>query len=244
MNPTSHEIIKLKYVEQTYVPIGKAVGLILLQTDEVLENEIRSFLPEKMVLFHSRVPSGDEVTTETLAKMEAEIPRATSLFPPAGDLAVVAYCCTSGSTVIGEDKVAAAIHSVRPNVKVTNPLTAVKANLHHVDAKRIGLLTPYEPHVSEAMAQHFKISGFEITSFGSFYEKEEAKVTRISQASILDAIVAIGSGDQCDAVFASCTNLRTAEILAEASRRIGKPVISSNSALAWHISGLLSENSQ
>lgn len=235
---------RLNYSEQEYVKPGTAVGLVLLQTDEVLENEIRQMLPDGVALFHSRVPSGDEVTAETLAKMEAEIPRSVALFPPKGELGIVAYCCTSGSTVIGETNVAKAVHSILPNVKVTNPLTAVKANLAALGAKRIGLLTPYEPHVSHAMADNLTDHGFEITSFGSFYEKEEAKVTRISAASILEAVEEIGAGDQCDAVFASCTNLRTADILEEATKRIGKPVISSNSALAWHIRHLLEQKIQ
>ena len=230
---------KLTYSSQTYYPAGTAIGLILLQTDEVLENEIRQMLPEPAVIYHTRVPSGKEVSSETLAAMEAEIPVAVRLLPAAGGMGVIAYCCTSGSTVIGETNVAAAIHSVLPNIKVTNPLSAVKAYLTHLGAKHIGLLTPYEPQVSQALADHLESKGFEISSFGSFYEKEEAKVTRISRQSILDAIQQIGSGDQCDVVFASCTNLRTLDLLDEAAQKIGKPVISSNSALAWHIGELL-----
>ena len=221
------------------------MGLILLQTDEVLENEIRVLFDNVKLdgstppLYHSRVPSGAAVTPETLAAMEAAIPDAVRLLPPAADIGVIAYCCTSGSVVIGEENVARAVHSVRPGVKVTNPIAAVKAQLSDLGAKRIGLLTPYEPQVSTAMADHLEENGFIISSFGAFGEKEEAKVTRISQASILEAIQAVGSGDQCDCVFASCTNLRTADLLEEAARRIGKPVISSNSALAWHIARLL-----
>jgi len=230
---------KLHYTNQTYYPDSTAIGLILLQADEVLENEIRKLLPANSVIYHTRVPSGLEVTNETLAKMEAKIPAATRLFPPGSSMGVIAYCCTSGTTIIGEDNVATAIHKIFPNVKVTNPLTAVKANLKHLGVKRIGLLTPYEPQVSEAMSAHFQAEGFEISSFGSFYQKEESKVARISQQSILEAIEQIGSGDQCDAVFASCTNLRTVDLLREASERIGKPVVSSNSALAWHIGELL-----
>ena len=89
------------------------------------------------------------------------------------------------------------------------------------------------------MSEHLQAHGFEISSFGSFYEKEESKVTRISQQSILDAIQKIGSGDLCDAVFVSCTNLRTVDLLQQASEKIAKPVVSSNSALAWHIGQLL-----
>ncbi len=230
---------KLQYSSQSYYPESTAIGLVLLQTDEVLESEIRKLLPAESVIYHTRVPSGTQVTNETLAKMEAEIPAAVRLLPPASSMGVIAYCCTSGTTVIGEDKVAAAMHSVFPDVKVTNPLSAVKAYLNHLGAKRIGLLTPYEPQVSQTMSDHLQAHGFEISSFGSFYEKEESKVTRISQQSILDAIEQIGSGDQCDAVFASCTNLRTVDLLQQASEKIAKPVVSSNSALAWHISELL-----
>lgn len=232
----------LSYTSEAYHPPHGGVGLILLQADEVLENEIRMLMhAPDLPLYHTRVTSAADVTPETLAAMEAEIPAATKMLPPAADIGIVAYCCTSGSVVIGEDNVAAAVHSVRPGVRVTNPIAAVKARLKDHDAKRIGLLTPYEPSVSTAMSDHLKDNGFEITSFAAFGEKEEAKVTRISRASILDAVESIGSGDQCDAVFASCTNLRTADILEEASKRIGKPVISSNSALAWHIEKLLAE---
>ncbi len=235
----------LSYTSQEYHPRGSGVGLILLQTDEVLENEIRALFEranldgDTQPLYHSRVPSGAAVTPETLAAMEAAIPDAVRLLPPSADIGVIAYCCTSGSVVIGEDNVAKAVHSIRPGVQVTNPIAAVKAQLSDLGAKRIGLLTPYEPKVSTAMADHLEANGFTISSFGAFGEEEEAKVTRISKASILDAIEAIGSGDQCDCVFASCTNLRTVDLLDEAAQRIGKPVISSNSALAWHIAGLL-----
>lgn len=217
-----------------------AVGLIVLQTDEVLEPEIRGFMDDKNVpIYHSRVPSGADVTPDTLAAMEMVIPDAVSLLPPAADIKVIAYCCTSGSVVIGEENVVAAIHSVRPGVAVTNPITAVKARLQSLNAKRIALLTPYEPQVSNAMSEHLQASGFEITRFGAFGEKQEAKVVRIDRASVCAAIESIGSTKECDCVFASCTNLRTLDLIDEMAEKIGKPVISSNSALGWHIDQLL-----
>jgi maleate isomerase len=44
----------------------------------------------------------------------------------------------------------------------------------------------------------------------------------------------VGTGE-CDAVFASCTNLRTFGVIESAEAALGKPVISSNSAFAWHL---------
>ena len=47
-------------------------------------------------------------------------------------------------------------------------------------------------------------------------------------------MIEIGKGD-CDAVFASCTNLRAMEIIPEAEDILGKPVLCSNQVLGWHM---------
>ncbi len=157
------------YRREEYHKPGSAPGLIVLQTDEVLESECRATLQADVPLYHTRVPSSLDVTQDTLALMEAEIPAAARLLPAAAGIGVVAYACTSGTTVIGETGVERAIHSVMPGVAVTNPLTAAKARLNHLGAKRFGLLTPYEPDVSRAMMEHFESHGFEIAMAGSIY---------------------------------------------------------------------------
>ncbi len=217
-----------------------SLGLVVLQTDETLEEEFRGWLPEGVALFHSRVPNATEVTTETLCAMEAEIPRAVELFPHHAHIGTVAYACTSGATVIGEAEVAAAVRRALPNVAVTNPLTAVKARLNDLDARRIGLLTPYVPEVSQAMIDNLEGDGFSVTSSASFFEAEDPNVARISNESVLKAMLDVGH-EECDVVFASCTNLRTAGVLDEAQRILGKPVVSSNSALMWHMLQLRSQ---
>ena len=85
------------------------------------------------------------------------------------------------------------------------------------------------------MRRNLEEAGLEIAAFGSFEESEEAVVARIAPASVLDAIVRVGAAAECEAVFASCTNLRATGVIAEAETRLGKPVITSNQALAWHM---------
>ena len=242
-SPSNHcgdpmtQMAQFDYQKSQYVAPRSALGLIVLQTDEVIESEVRRQTPLDIPMFVSRVPSGLEVTHETLSQMETEIPAAARLLPEAGNIGVVAYGCTSGATIIGEDNVTDAVRSVLPDVQVTNPLTAVKARLTDLGAHRIGLLTPYIPTVSQAMIDHLQTNGFEIASAGSFFEIEEQNVTRIDAASIINAALTI-SNPYCDAVFASCTNLRTLELHAELEDRLGKPLVSSNSALAWHMKKL------
>ena len=58
---------------------------------------------------------------------------------------------------------------------------------------------------------------------------------RITSDSIFDAIKQVGVNSDCDAVFVSCTSLRALKIIPAAEAAIGKPVISSNQVLAWHM---------
>ncbi len=216
-----------------------ALGLIVLQADETIEQEFRQLMPpERFSLYHTRVPSGLDVTPQTLARMAEDIPTAASLFPGGAKLDVIGYACTSGATVIGEDRVAELVQSVRPGAAVTNPLTAVKAALAALGIRRLGFLTPYILEVSLAMRQRLEDVGIEITTFGSFEQSEEALVARITPASVLEAVIEVGQSAACDGVFVACTNLRTLDIIAEAESRLEKPVITSNQALAWHMARL------
>ncbi|MBC8267229.1 MAG: aspartate/glutamate racemase family protein [Rhodospirillaceae bacterium] len=213
-----------------------ALGLIVLQTDETIESEFKWMIDlDDVCLYHSRVPSGEEVTQQTLARMEAEIPRAVNLLPSGTPLSVIGYACTSGSAVIGEDRVAKAITSARPGVATTNPISAAKAALQALGVKRPGFITPYVADVSLALRDNLEQAGFVISGFSSFEQIEEKVVTRISPHSVLDGILDIGAGQDCDGVFVSCTNLRVGSIIEEAEKRLSKPVISSNQALAWHM---------
>jgi maleate isomerase len=212
------------------------LGLIVLQADETIEPEFRSFAGfDGVSLYHSRIASDPEVTAETLARMEAEIPAAVRLLPLAPSFDVIGYACTSGATIIGPEKVARAIHTVRPGVATTDPLSAVKAAVRSLQVTRIGFVTPYIAEVSEAMRRNLETSGLRITAFGSFEQSEEHVVAQIAPDSVFDAILDIGGSDECDAVFVSCTNLRSLAVIEAVEAKLGKPVLSSNQAIAWHM---------
>lgn len=142
------------------------------------------------------------------------------------------------ATVIGESVVEQGVQKIFPKARVTNPITAVKARLNNLGARNIGLLTPYIPSVTQAMSDHLTEHGFSITAAASFYEENDYDVCKISSESIKKAIEHVASEGNCDAIFASCTNLRTISLLDTMTEKLGIPVISSNAALAWHINEL------
>ncbi len=222
-----------------------ALGLLVLETDQTIEDEFRAIWPASGVaLYAARLHNSPHITPETLKEMEGLIVPATELLPPMVDLSVVAFACTSGAMVIGEPQVAGLIHTVRPKAAVTDPVTAAIAALRATGVKRVGLLTPYTADINARLRGALMDRGLNIPVMGSFNEPDDAVVARITPRAILDAVVRLGQSTSCDGVFVSCTSLRVARIVEEAEAIIGKPVTSSNHALAWHMLRLAGINDE
>lgn len=224
-------------------PAPATMGLIVLQADETIEQDFRrSVSGAEARLFVSRVPSRPTVTRDTLAEMSRTLPAAAALFPDPVRFDVVGYGCTSGSSVIGPDRVADLIGSACRTAHVTNPLSALIALCRARGVTRLTLLSPYIEEVSETLRQALDRAGITTPVFGSFDIAEEEKVARISERSIVDAAVSLGRSGDTDALFLSCTNLRTLDAIPRIEAALGRPVFSSNQALAWHMRALAQQN--
>ncbi|WNJ98484.1 Asp/Glu racemase [Thalassospiraceae bacterium LMO-JJ14] len=214
---------------------GQAMGLIVLQTDELMEFELgKLFLGLGLRVYQNRIPCMPEVRPETLSMMGETMTTSARMLPDEAGIEVIGYGCTSGATILGEVRVTELIQQAHPNVVVSNPLSALKAACRSLGIKRLGLVSPYIAEVTDALKDAIEDAGIEISSYGSFEQAEDKTVARISPQSTLRAMIEIGKGD-CDAVFASCTNLRAMEIIPEAEDILGKPVLCSNQVLGWHM---------
>lgn len=220
------------------------VGLIVLQADETLENDMRRLLPPDLEYLVSRVPSGTEVSTDTLRAMEGALTTAASLFPAAVNWSAVGYGCTSAAAEIGADLVAEHIRAGVQTPAVTEPVSALISACNRLKLNRIALISPYVASVSDRLRDVLEQAGISVTDFASFEEPVEANVVRISPGSILQAAVEMGRKSDCDAVFLSCTNLRTLDVIDSIEQQIGKPVLSSNQVLAWDLCRLAGINLQ
>jgi len=212
-----------------------AIGLVVLATDHTIEHEWRQMLALPGVAFYeSRIFNSNQVTPETLAAMEAGLAGAAALIRPGERLDVMAYGCTSGSMVIGEEKVFQRLREARPGIPCTTPITAAFAAFKALGLSRIALLTPYIDEINQMMRRYIEARGFSVPVMGSFNHSDDNEVARISPASIVEAVSELGAHPSIDGVFVSCTSLRVAEHAAEMEARLKKPVTASNHALAWH----------
>jgi len=220
-------------------PIGSkaTLGLVVLQADETIEQDFRRLFPDRdIAIYISRIPSGEALSSDTIAEMKENLPHSARLFPRAARFDAVGYGCTSGTTLIGADAVAAMIRQGVKTPFVTDPLTAALAALRALDVTHLGLVTPYVKHIAAPVRDAFIAAGFQVSETVNFGEAVEARVARIAPASIKAAARQAAQGAQ--AVFLSCTNLRTLDIINDLEAELGLPVLSSNQVLAWHMGQL------
>lgn len=211
-----------------------AIGLVVLATDHTIEHEWRQMLRLDGVAFYeSRLWNDATVNPETLGAMEKLIAGAARLIRPGEPLDVLAYGCTSGTMVIGEETVFARLREGRPGIACTSPITGALAGLKALGARRIALLTPYIDRINRMMRDYIEARGVAVPVMGSFNHDNDNEVARISAASLEAAVLDLGRED-VDAVFVSCTSIRIAALVEGIEARLGKPVLSSNHAMAWH----------
>lgn len=213
-------------------PVAK-IGLVCLDCDQVIESELRSFMPIPGIsLLSTRIPLGGRGTPESLAAMEAHIPEVAKLILPDDELDVFIFGCTSGSMTIGPERVEAAVHKARPGVPVTNPVSAAAAALRQFGAQRVALLTPYSDEINAVVGRYIASQGFDIAARGSFKCDNGVEIGLVPPEAIYEAGVRMGRTD-CDALFISCAGLRASSVVQRIEDAIGKPVVTSNQALAW-----------
>lgn len=214
------------------------IGLVVLATDMVLEAEWRELftgLPIEVLV--ARIACAAEVTPEALLTMAQQIGECASLILPDVGLDAIAYGCTSGSLVIGEDKIKQLLQQGNSEQITSNPFSAVKAALRHIKAQNLVVLSPYLASVNTPFYRALTDEGFSIMSWGSLdltLDKDIGSMQPDHLPLLVEQLFD-GLATLPDAVFISCTNFKALAKLDELEERYGCYFMSSNQVMAWHL---------
>lgn len=226
------EIITHKQILEALAPAGR-IGVIALATDFNVERDLRQIYPIGVEMFTTRVRNFNPLTSINLRTMAPGISAAADAILPGTHLDAIIYACTSGTVAIGTDRITELVHQSRPGTAVTNPVTAATAAFKHFGAKRISILTPYTEAVNSDVVEMFSSLGFEVLNIAGFGFEDDTAMSFITPRDIEDAAVAV-CDPHADLLFISCTALRASGVIETLEKRLCKPVVSSNQALAWH----------
>lgn len=216
-------------------PRGR-LGFVMLQSEETADDDIRLVVPDDVGVFITRSAMPDSTTVETLASMAADLARAAAVLPPRLD--AVAYVCTSGSVVIGEERVADELSKGQPEAKTTSLVSCVVAALRALGIRRPVVGTPYLDEINRLEADFLVGHGFDVLSMTGMQIESGWDMCRVDPEDTVRFALEIDR-PEADGIFLSCTGLRTLEVVEEIERKTGKPVLGSNQALIWRMLRLI-----
>lgn len=214
-------------------PVRRRIGLIVLATDHTTEHDFRRMVArDDLAVYTARIAYENPTTPENLRRMQPRLREGAALILPDEKVDAICFSCTSASVVIGDASVEEAIQTAKPNTPVVTPPLAAVAALRELGARRISILTPYTVETSAPMAEYFVGHDLNIASFTCLGFDDDREMARIRPASLIDAAIA-ATAPGAEALFISCTALRSAAVVPEIERVIGRPVVTSNLATAW-----------
>lgn len=208
------------------------IGFVLLATEQTVQDDVVALCPEGVGVHFARASIPDSITTETLAAQADLLAPAAATLLPDGSLDVVCYACTSGSLVIGEERVHAELVRGAPNAKPTSLIASVIKALRVIGVRRLAVATPYLADINAREARYLERAGFEVAAITGLDLEKDSNMVRVAPGFIRDFAISIDRPN-VDAVFMSCGALRSVDVVEEIEERLGKPVIVSNQAMIW-----------
>lgn len=214
------------------------VGLLALATDLNSEDDLRRMLPGSVGLYCNRVRHENPMSMAALQRVAEDLPRAGRDLLPGLEVDVVVYGCTSGTIAMGEPETLALIAQSRPSRRQTTPVTASLAALTRLGARRISILTPYRSEVNRALGEYYASRGLDVLNVSGLEMDDDYAMTAIAPETIVEAGLRAMAAE-ADALFISCTALRSSLAVEALEAAFGRPVVTSNQAIVWHALDLI-----
>jgi maleate isomerase len=217
------------------VPDQVGIGVVI-PYDFALDREMWRWVPAQVSLHLTRTPYQDIPVSvaQAMAMGDRETVARCTKDLLVVEPAAVAYGCTSGSFIGGlageAALIAAMVEAGAPTAVTTSG--AVIAAAHALGLKKVAVVTPYDEAVGAKLRAYLNEAGLEVTAHNDMgltgriwtvpYEITAAVARRTAQ----------GGGD---AVFLSCTNLRTYDLIASLEQELGIPVLTANQVTMWAV---------
>jgi maleate isomerase len=218
-------------LEQRQLETG--VGIVA-PFDFVLDREYWNATPAGVSLHITRTPFLEEGVGVDLAHLlsdDAILAAATRELVIAQP-AVTMFACTSGSFVdglAGELRCREVMEQAGARKALTTSGALLEA-LRALGVERIGVATPYDAPTTERLVGF--LSEAKIRTVSSACLGLTGDIFRVGPNSVRTLIRA-ADHPEAEAIFVSCTNLWTLDVLEQMTQALGKPVLSANQVTMW-----------
>ncbi|MDQ7828037.1 MAG: aspartate/glutamate racemase family protein [Armatimonadota bacterium] len=214
-----------------YARAGR-LGLIVLESDQVLEPEMRRALPEDVDYHVARVRYTGVHDAGLAAATRGVAGAIRTLLPVHPD--VIVWACTSASFYRGRrghEILLKRLALLARGVPTLTASAAVVRTLHRLRAVRLGVVAPYPPEINARLTTFLQEEGFVVERLLGLYDSavDDDTLQRTPGPRLREAIET--AARDVDAVLVSCTGLVTLPLLDAVTEAVGRPVVSSNAAI-------------
>ncbi|MDI5967215.1 maleate cis-trans isomerase family protein [Streptantibioticus silvisoli] len=212
----------------------RGVGVVA-PFDFALDRELWRWVPDHISLFLTRTPFIPVEVSLDMARLvsEHETLRDGVMALHAVRPETYAYACTSGSFVggtAGERSMCAAMSGSAGGTPAVTTSGALLAALAEIGARRIAVVTPYTKSVTDSLEDYLGEAGIAVT--GRAYLGLTREIWRVPYRDVVDMAREAAVGD-ADALFISCTNLPTYDVIPQLEAELRLPVLSANQVTMW-----------
>jgi maleate isomerase len=227
-----------------YAPSG-LVGMLTPQANTTVEPEFNILWPHGVAMISARLTSGKASMNARLIDYFDNYADTLEQFANA-PISVAAAACTGASYLAGrerEAKTVADISSLRGYPFITAAMAVVDA-LRALDARRIGLVSPYPDDLSRASVTYWHSHGFDVAEIASTLTHSDTfhPIYSLGGSAALAALRTL-QGKPLDAIVMLGTGMPTLRPIAEAIGWNGAPTMSCNLCLAWRVVAALERRS-
>lgn len=208
------------------------LGMLLASGNQAAEPQFWAMLPQGVSLHTTRLKLTGSSEQDLLSSV-ARVEDAAALVADAG-VNLILFQMTAVATFSAklEESILQRI-ALASGKPVTATSEALIAALRALSAKRIVMVSPYSRPINEREAAYLRGFGFEVLGLAGL---------DCSTASAMMAVTpqrwksfTLDHRDQrADAYVVSCTTVRSADVAQELEQELGRPVVTSNTAAAWH----------
>ncbi|MGH3366425.1 MAG: maleate cis-trans isomerase family protein [Nocardioidaceae bacterium] len=207
---------------------------VIVPYDFALDREIWRWAPDDVSLLLTRTdfhPMSSSVEMAELISTDESLHSSTAKLL-AAEPEVVVYLCASGSFVrgkVGEESMREQMLAAGAPRAITTSSALLEA-LDHLGIDKVAVATPYVPSLAARLHMFLREAGVQVLSGRELGLGE--RIWRVTGPTVHDLAMAADHRD-ADALFISCTNLATYNVIAPLERALGKPVITANQVSMW-----------
>ena len=207
---------------------------IVAPYDFALDRELWRWVPDDVSLYVTRMPYVPLAATVEMAMHISEpmLVARSAIDVLAVSPVVTAYACTSGSFIHGmkgEQKLVEAMEDSGAPVAITTS-GALLVALRQLAVTRVAAVTPYTQDLTAGLRRFLGEAGIEVVATAGLGLTSE--IWTVPYETTADLVRDTITPD-AEAVFLSCTNLPTYDLIAPLEAELGMPVLTANQVTMW-----------